>query len=381
MERVRLKDWGEVGARVATARERAGFTQRELGDRLGLSRSAVTRIELGQRRLDALELAQIADALGRSVEWFLTEPPMTIASRRTGLTADLTADHDVRRLEEELERTSRDVELLTDIGVLSVPVPPVQSGVTTLDEAEAYAVEARSRLGRGDGPLIDLQSAVENLGLLAFSLDLGPSVIDGAYVRLGEIAVALVNGTAEAGRRRFKLAHELGHHLLADEYTADFGLGTARDDREALINAFAIHFLMPRASVRRRWEELSPQWEDPRSRLIVLAAEYRVSWSAATSHAVTLELIPRGDHSLLEIRRPTPADYYETGARFAEELQPIALAPAYSQAAIRAFRRGLIGADRAIELLRRTVTIDDLPRPHETPIGALAAEFEDLESP
>jgi Zn-dependent peptidase ImmA (M78 family)/DNA-binding XRE family transcriptional regulator len=381
MGRVRLKGWAEVGARVATARERAGFTQRELGDRIGLGRSAITRIELGQRQLDALELAQIADTLGRSVEWFLTEPPKTIASRRTGLAADLTADHDVRRLEEALEQTSRDVELLTEIGVLAVPAPPVQSGITALDEAEAYAAEARSRLGRGDGPIIDLQSAVENLGLLAFSLDLGPSVIDGAYVRLGEVAVALVNGMADAGRRRFNLAHELGHHLLADEYTADFGLGAARDDREALINAFAIHFLMPRAAVRRRWEELAPQWDDPRSRLIVLAAEYRVSWSAATSHAVNLELIPRGDHSLLEIRRPTPADYYETGARFAEELQPIALAPAYSQAAIRAFRRGLIGADRAIELLRRTITIDDLPRPHETPIEALAAEFEDLESP
>jgi len=100
---------------VATARERAGFTQRELGDRLGLSRSAITRIELGQRQLDALELARLADALGRSVEWFLTEPPDTIASHRTGL----SADHDVQRLEEELERTSRDVELLTEINALS----------------------------------------------------------------------------------------------------------------------------------------------------------------------------------------------------------------------------------------------------------------------
>jgi hypothetical protein len=38
----------------------------------------------------------------------------------------------------------------------------------------------------------------------------------------------------------------------------------------------------------------------------------------------------------------------------------------------------VISADRAIELLRRTVTIDDLPRPDEMPIEALAPEFEDL---
>src|SRR5260370_4156155 len=135
---------------------------------------------------------------------------------------------------------------------------------------------------------------------------------------------------------------------------------------------------MPRTSVRRRWEELSGEWEDPRTRLVILAAEYRVSWSAAISHAMNLELISHGDRSLLEVRRPTPADYFETGIRFEEELQPIALAPAYSQAAVRAFRRGVISADRAIELLRRTVAVDDLPRPYDLPIEALAPEFDDL---
>jgi hypothetical protein len=54
------------------------------------------------------------------------------------------------------------------------------------------------------------------------------------------------------------------------------------------------------------------------------------------------------------------------------------LAPAYSRAAVRAFRRGVISADRAVELLRGTVTRDDLPRPHDTPVAALTPEFEDL---
>lgn len=374
MERARLSSWAEVGSRVAAAREQGGFTQRELGDRVGLHRSAITRVELGQRQLDALELARLADALGRSVEWFLTEPLTTIASHRDGL----SADHDVRRLEDELERTGRDVELLIDVNALSVPVAALQSGVTTHSEAEAGAREVRSLLGGDDGPIIDLQAAVESLGLLSFSLDLGPGVIDGGYIRVGDIGVALVNGTADPGRRRFNLAHELGHHLLADEYTADFGLGTMRADREALINAFAAHFLMPGASFRARWTELSTQWDSPRQRLVVLAAEYRVSWSAAISHALTLELISRGEFELLQTRRPARGDYFEVGARFNEELRPIALAPAYSQAAMRAFRRGVITGDRAIELLRRTVTVEDLPRPHEMPIEALAPEFENI---
>ncbi|MEU9887881.1 XRE family transcriptional regulator [Sphaerisporangium sp. NPDC051011] len=374
MVRVRLDSWPEIGGRVAAARERAGFTQRELGDRVGLHRSAITRVELGQRQLDALELARLADALGRSVEWFLTRPPASIASHRIGL----SADQNVQRLEDELERTSRDVELLTDIGVLSVATAALPAGGTTLADAEAGAIEARSLLRHGDGPLVDLQAVVESFGLLAFSLDLGPKVIDGGYVRLGSVGVALVNGAADTGRRRFTLAHELGHHLLADEYTTEFGLGTAPADREALINAFAVHFLLPRTSVIRRWKQLSQELEDPRSRLVVLAAEYRVSWTAVVSHARTLELISRNQFEPLKVQRPTPADYLEMGVRVEHELQPIALAPSYSQAAVRAYRRGIISADRAIELLRHTLVPEDLPRPHEMPIDPLAADFEDL---
>jgi len=374
MAPARLESWADVGARVATARELGGLSQRELSERVGVSRSAITRVELGQRQLDALELARLADTLGRPVEWFLTKPPGAIASHRR----DLSADRDAQRLEDELERTSRDVELLLEIKALTVPRAPEQTVITTLAEAEARAAEARMLLGRAAGPLIDLQSAVTNLGLLAFSFDLGPSVIDGGYVRLGHVGVALVNGTLDAGRRRFGLAHELGHHLVADEYTTDFGIGTARSGREALINAFAIHFLMPRASVRQRWVELAEEWEDTRTRLIILAAEYRVSWSAMVSHAVTLELISHGEHELLATRRPTPADYLETGVRFEEELRPISLAPSYAQAAVRAFRRGFVTADRAVELLRKGIRADDLPRPYEIPAEALAPEFEEL---
>jgi Zn-dependent peptidase ImmA (M78 family)/transcriptional regulator with XRE-family HTH domain len=374
MDAVRLQSWEEVGARVALARERAGFTQQRLGDQLGLHRTAVTRIELGQRQLDALELSQIAEALGRSVEWFLTEPPPAIASHRDGVSDDA----DVLRLEEQLENVGRDVELLIDVGTLSMPAAGLPSGISSLDDAESGAHAARVMLGVETGPLIDLQAVVERVGLLAFSFDLGPSIIDGGYVRVANVGVALVNGTSDAGRRRFTLAHELGHHLMADEYTPDFGLGSTRSERESLINAFAIHLLIPRASVVARWEELAREGDDIRRRLIQIAAEYQVSWSAAISHAATLQLISRDEFGLLEVRRPTPADYFELGIRFDTELEPVTLPFAFSQAAIRAYRRGVISADRVVQMMRGTLTEDDLPRPHEIPIDALAAEFQDM---
>lgn len=376
MERQQLTQWTDVAARVLQARERAGFSQSALAERLGLSRSSLTRVEQGQRRLDALELVRLAQVTGRSVEWFVTRSPDVFASHRAGT----AAGQEVAALEERLESTARDVELLAEIGVLTVRPAGLPSGVTTVQEAEAGAVAARQLLGIPDGPLLQLQSVVESLGLLSFAFDLGSDVIDGGYVRVNDIGVALINGATDPGRRRFSLAHELGHHLLADEYTVDFGVGSTGEDREALINAFAIHFLLPRSSVTARWNNLASDWEDHRMRLVVLAAEYRVSWSAMVSHARNLGFIDRGEQESLLARRPVPGDYVETGIRFVEELTPLPALPAsYAQAVIRAFRRSLISATRAVELLHGTLTREDLPQPTEAPIESLRREFEELD--
>lgn len=373
--RERVRDWTEVAAQVLRARERAGFSQGQLAERLGMSRSSLTRVELGQRRLDALELARLAEATGRPVEWFVSRTPEVFASHRTGL----AAGQEVDLLEDRLELVGRDVELLVEIGALTVHHAQLPAGVTTLQEAEAAAATTRSLLGQPQGPMHHLQAATEQLGLLAFSFDLGSDVIDGGYARISNVGVALINGSVDAGRRRFNLAHELGHHVLADEYTVDFGVGTSRDDREALINAFAIHFLLPRTSIARRWQELAADWSDHRMRLVVIAAEYRVSWSAMVAHALKLGLIDRIEHESLQARRPRQGDYVETGVQFDEEMAPISLPASYAQSVIRAYRRNLISADRAMDLLHGALTIDDLPQPTQAPIESLTGEFKGLD--
>lgn len=374
MENEGFTEWSEVAARVTLARERAGFSQSQLAERIGMSRPSLTRVEQGTRRIDVLELVRLARATGRSVQWFVSRAPLTFASHRVGP----GAGHDVTALEDHLERTALDVELLADIGVLALPPACEPWGVTSLDEAEAGAVRARRAIGVPTGPLPDLQQAVQRLGLLAFSLDLGPDTIDGGYVRVGDVGVALVNGATDPGRRRFTLAHELGHHLLADEYTVDVGIGATREEREALINAFAIHLLLPRASVVSRWKELSADHAEVRTRLVALAAEYRVSWTAMVAHACTLGLVDRRTHEALRAGRPVAGDFVEVGATMVEELVPVSLPTDYGRAVVKGYRRGLLGAARAVELMHGTLTREGLPQPAETPLESLAGDFEEL---
>ena len=53
-----------LGDILARTRERAGLKQAELAARLRLPPSYLSKIENGTRRLDVIELIQIADAMG-----------------------------------------------------------------------------------------------------------------------------------------------------------------------------------------------------------------------------------------------------------------------------------------------------------------------------
>ena len=57
----------------AEERKRAGITHKALAERLGVDRSAVTRIETGERRVDIVELQQICDVFEISFVEFVRE--------------------------------------------------------------------------------------------------------------------------------------------------------------------------------------------------------------------------------------------------------------------------------------------------------------------
>jgi transcriptional regulator with XRE-family HTH domain len=49
---------------LKSERERLGVTQTELADRLGNTQTFVSKCERGERRIDAVELVEFAEALG-----------------------------------------------------------------------------------------------------------------------------------------------------------------------------------------------------------------------------------------------------------------------------------------------------------------------------
>jgi transcriptional regulator with XRE-family HTH domain len=70
---VKDADRKTLGERFREAREYLGFSQDQVATFLGVSRSALSLIETGQRKVDALELKKLAGLYKRPVGFFTGE--------------------------------------------------------------------------------------------------------------------------------------------------------------------------------------------------------------------------------------------------------------------------------------------------------------------
>ena len=57
--------------RLRQARLDAGLTQDDVASRLGVRQNFVSKMETGERRIDPVELAELAELYGRAVGWFV----------------------------------------------------------------------------------------------------------------------------------------------------------------------------------------------------------------------------------------------------------------------------------------------------------------------
>lgn len=78
----------EMASRLKEAREYLGLSQDDVAAALKLSRPAVTNIESGNRKVEAVELDQLAKLYSRSVSYFLSgEQAETISSDKVAFYA------------------------------------------------------------------------------------------------------------------------------------------------------------------------------------------------------------------------------------------------------------------------------------------------------
>jgi transcriptional regulator with XRE-family HTH domain/Zn-dependent peptidase ImmA (M78 family) len=337
------------------------MSQDDLARAIGLDRTMIAKVESGARRVDALELAKLSSALGVPLGHFLSERP-AVLSRRVQLVDDTDSDTARRsyRLEAKLSAWVRDIRQLTQAGVLELPTLLTYDGVVTdADGARRAARWTRDRLALGSGPIESLMRVCEAAGQLVLVTDL-PG--EGASLREDDIAAAVVSREPDPGRRRATAAHELGHLVLGDEYSSDLGVSASRADREIAIDAYAAELLLPSEVVSD-----AAASGDLRSVLTVLAARYRASWSLVVRQAAYAGVLDQAWVSRWTPAKPTRAELLEAvGWAPQPDLEAVRVPPRYADAVMEAWRRGVVTAARAVELMHGQITLDDLPHREET---------------
>ena len=255
------------GGQLKSARLLRGLTVTALANETGISKQSISLYENNENKPDYERGYKLAAALQVPYEFFLQKdacPTQTAATYFRSLAST-----------SKLSRTSQSIKLeyiakiyealLNYIDFPALNLPDVEfigsendfdeeENHRTLIELEQIAADVRALWGIGDGPIDDLQYALESNGIVVTGFDASENKIDAFSQRIitstGEVCIVALNqGEKPEGRIRFDMAHELAH-ILIHPWSEDLDCISKEEfkQRETQANIFAGAFLLPRES-------------------------------------------------------------------------------------------------------------------------------------
>lgn len=243
-----------LAERIHQARLAAGLTLATMGERVGVSHTAIQKFEKGLLTPSSSQLLKLARACGVRTEYFFRTHTITLLHpqfRKTAAFGKVAQKALQIRVVEQIEKR---IELLDAFPELPLPrfsLPTSLSARTDTAEAvERLAEAVRNDWQLGMNPVADLTDTLEGAGLLVIALEEPHSGFCGmsaqAQTEDGRtFPVIVVSRLWPGDRQRFTLAHELGHLVLEGRLAANLDIEKACDH-------FAGAFLAPRVAVEQR---------------------------------------------------------------------------------------------------------------------------------
>lgn len=334
-----------AGARVYHARLLAGMSRADVADALGragvsTTPSQISRIESGEYSPDASMLLAFSQLFQVPTVWLLHKPTQFVSwlayRKRTSLP---------KKSREAIQLTANDtatlhIELRDKLYAESSFAFAEQLNVADARGAEDAAQMLRDNWGLGDAPVENLIQTAEAMGVVVIGQDHVSERFDGLAGRIhDDVPVIVLNSEVETVRRRFSLAHELGHLVMqTPENMPD-------NQSEKLAHRFASAFLVPENVVRR---ELGDNRDSISfAELGALKRRYGLSMQGWVYRAGELKIFPPGlvrsfwrEVNRRGWKKSEPFEYV------ADE-KPVLL----EQMISRALEGGLVSHERILEML------------------------------
>lgn len=272
--------WGE---RLQLVREFRAYTQKEMGDLLGVSHALISDYEKGKRFPSADLLNSLSDKTGFVPDFFLRriedpflESQCSFRHRRN--TAGRLKDQ-VRAQATLLGIIVSSFKSWMRFPEFNVPSIPA----STMSELEAAAEQCRVHWGLDtDAPILQVGRVLESAGVVIVPSTVDTTKID-AFSRHGKNSMIFLNRGAgtRPSRWNFDLAHECAH-LVAHR-----NLPTGSLETEHAADQFASAFLLPARSFGREFRTRRFEWRH----VFELKQRWQVSAAAIVRRARDLHLL------------------------------------------------------------------------------------------
>jgi Zn-dependent peptidase ImmA (M78 family)/transcriptional regulator with XRE-family HTH domain len=314
----------QLGERIVAARKRQKSTQADFATQLGVSRTTFVAMEKGERRPTSTELMRLATILGISVNELLREHGVVgeVAPRfRMGPISGIETGEAASAVERVRKMAASYVELERLHGIERVPgrLATIEMYRATTAGARVdpsfagrdAALTVRSALGLGDAPALALDERFEvEAGVRIFYPRLGRSVA-ALFLWSDELGACIaVNRDHPHERRRWSLAHEIGH-FLRDREAGDVFPATGHprsDPSEIFSEAFAAEFLLPESGLSKqvgdRQRANGGRFTPPD--VVALAHLYDVSFEAMALRLEEIGALHKGTYERLRAHRFKP---------------------------------------------------------------------------
>jgi Zn-dependent peptidase ImmA (M78 family) len=233
---------GFVGASLRLARLFHGHSLSDLGERVNVSKQFLSRVESGSERVSAALEEALALELDVLPEFFRHVEPNPISDEQCHFRSHLTTKVALRQVARARGEMLKSLVAVVDEHVDLPKYEVEEADPETPDSIERAAERFRQIFGLGVGPLSNVLRVAENAGAIVMKVrGLAPE-IDAISFATQRPLIALNDDGRSACRRRFGIAHELGHFALH--------IGVLTGDRltETQANRFASALLMPRHS-------------------------------------------------------------------------------------------------------------------------------------
>lgn len=295
-------DYVELGRRIRQAREDATLSQDVVALHLGLTRSAVSLIESGKRKVDSLELRSFSRLVSRSVAFFLDDETATVEDQPLDDDAPtdiLFSTNQIVDISQDRSQIKRFAQFHQEFGSLARMLhrnpakysiqPRYKVYKPTPATARWMANQERERLGLPRScPIQDMQNILQSQGVKVMGWDLATRNLGGCFIfspMFGSFILVKRNSTDYSTNTiNFILAHEYCHDLIHRQQkgiTCDPSKHY-RKPEEYFAQWFAANFLMPEEALVPRLHKYLEQSVGVITAEIVmnLALDFGVSYTA-----------------------------------------------------------------------------------------------------